>query len=69
MADAAYFYSLVSFIVLSVVIVLVYIFLSMYIKSMYYHVKKLIDITDSQLTRIEKKIDRLSKEGTKKKKG
>ena len=66
MADAAYFYSLVSFIVLSIVMILVYIFLSMYIKSMYYHVKRLIDMTDKQLTRIEEKVDKLSEKGRKK---
>ncbi|MBU0535395.1 MAG: hypothetical protein KKE20_00380 [Nanoarchaeota archaeon] len=61
MNDASYFYSLVSFIVLSVVIVLVYIFLSLYMKNMYWHLKKLIDTTDTQLKRIENKIDSLSK--------
>ncbi|HLC98907.1 MAG TPA: hypothetical protein VJC00_02770 [Candidatus Nanoarchaeia archaeon] len=59
MVDASYFYSLVSFIVLSVVIVLVYVFLSLYMKNMFYHLKKLIDTTDTQLKRIEGKIDSL----------
>ena len=59
MVDASYFYSLVSFIVLSVVIVLVYVFLSLYMKNMFYHLKKLIDTTDTQLKRIEGKIDNL----------
>ena len=59
MVDASYFYSLVSFIVLSVVIVLVYVFLSLYMNNMFYHLKKLIDTTDTQLKRIEGKIDNL----------
>ncbi|MBD3313101.1 hypothetical protein GF345_01530 [Candidatus Woesearchaeota archaeon] len=61
MTNGTYFYSLVSFIVLSVVIILVYIFLSLYMKNMYWHLKKLIDTTDTQLTRIESKIDKLQK--------
>ncbi|MFC1753395.1 hypothetical protein ACFL96_08385 [Thermoproteota archaeon] len=61
MVEAAYFYSLVSFVVLSIVIVLVYVFLSIYMKNMYFHLKKLIKTTDEQLTRIEKKVDKISK--------
>ncbi len=66
MADASYFYSLVSFIVLSIVIVLVYIFLSMYIKNMYWNLKKLIDFTDTRLKVIEGKIDQIPTKKSKK---
>lgn len=59
--EPTYFYSLVSFIVLSVVIVLVYIFLAEYMKNIYVHLKRLIDYTDRRLGEIEKKIDKLPK--------
>ena len=49
-ADGSYFYSMVSFIVISTVIVLVYIFLSMYLK-------KILNRMDD----LEKKLDKLKK--------
>lgn len=49
-SDGTYFYSMVSFIVISTVMVLVYIFLSMYMKRMLMKINK-----------IEKKLNKMGK--------
>ena len=51
MVNEAYFYSMVTFLVLSTVIILVYIFLSVYMRNIY----KKIEEIDNKLGKLKKK--------------
>ncbi len=57
MIDPIYFYTQTSFVVISIIIILVYIFLSLYMKQIYRNLNRHIEKTNRNIENVEKHIE------------